>query len=471
MLLPILGLAFFVAFIPHRDYAYPVHLDEWQVLAYTNQLMKQGSTAHLTNPVYGGGDQAGNQVGELGTHIFWGIFKETTGMDWMVIFRYFPAVVFMLAVLSVFVLAERQGFGWQAALLASLLPTTNGTLGPAFLVPISLAILFLPLALLVAFNFRGWWSYPVLSILVVAAAAIHPPTAAVLLIVLVPYILINLKGSPGHSVGMTLAVVIPFAALLPLLYRMALPYVNALFLPRDVSANVALPSVVPTLGYVPVLLCIVGVTYLSWKGKMTDYGLLLGTATLLALLAIFFTLHYGVDIVYYRGLQVAMLMVSILAGAGLMVVGRLRFPKNLLRLKTPIIVNDGGRLASLALVALTLAVVIPARLNAPYYHMIDREDYRAFTWVEEDLSAPYDKAIIDPWQGMAFVAIAGKAVFSFTGETPDGNAEAAYAFLDNGCNDTAMLRKNGISIVYSKSDCNNADLVEARDHVYLLERR
>ena len=68
LILPILGLAFFIAFIPHRNYAYPVHLDEWQVLAYTSQLMEQGSTSHLTNPVYGGDQPAGNQMGELGTH-------------------------------------------------------------------------------------------------------------------------------------------------------------------------------------------------------------------------------------------------------------------------------------------------------------------------------------------------------------------------------------------------------------------
>jgi len=29
LLLPIMGLAFYIAFIPHQNYPYPVHIDEW----------------------------------------------------------------------------------------------------------------------------------------------------------------------------------------------------------------------------------------------------------------------------------------------------------------------------------------------------------------------------------------------------------------------------------------------------------
>jgi hypothetical protein len=472
LLIPILAMAFFVAFIPHRDYPYPVHLDEWQVMAYANHLMEQGSTSHLTNPLYGGDQLMPNQTGEIGTHVFWGAFKQITGIDWLVIFRYFPGVVYMLTVLSVFVLADRQGFGWLAAFFASLLPTTVGILGPAFLVPISLAMLFIPLALFIAFNFRSSWSYLVLSALVVAPAAIHPPTAAVLIIILAPYVLLSLKGSPRHSLGMALAVTVPFLALFPVIYRIAVPMVKRLFVPQVINQFVDLPAVIPTLGYVTVLLCLIGVVHLAWKGRRTDYGLVLGTVALLTVLALFFSLHFGTEIVYYRGLQVAMLMVSILAGAGLGVVGGLRLPPGLRRgLKTYIAWDRLGMLATLIVAVMALAIVIPARINTPYYHMIDSEDYNAFIWIRENLGTSYDKALLDPWKGMAFVGLTGKKVYSLIGERPTILDQQAGQFLAAGANETDFLRQDGVSVVYSGSQVFNPDLIEIRQDVYLLSPR
>ncbi len=401
LLVPILALAFFIAYIPHRNYAYPVHLDEWQVMVFTNALMEKASTAQLTNPIYGGDDLTWNQMGELGTHIFWGAFKEVTGLDWLVIFRYFPGIVYMITVLSVFILAGRQGFGWQAAFFASLLPTTVGILGPAFLVPISLAMLFIPLALFVAFNFRSRWSYPVLSALVVAPAAIHPPTAAVLIVILAPYILLNLKGSPRHSLGMALAVLLPFVALFPVIYRIAVPMVKRLFVPQSTSPFVDLPSVIPTLGYVTILLCL-GRSRRSGVEREAD-GLRSGPGR--CGLAgppgrLLFAALWSGNRLPAWACRLAMLMVSILAGAGLGVVGAWGWRSGIgdspgrLRLSTSL-----RPLVTLALVAVTLFVTIPARLHQPYYQMLDSGDYRAFTWIRANLGDGYGKALLDPVAG------------------------------------------------------------------------
>jgi hypothetical protein len=45
----------------------------------------------------------------------------------------------------------------------------------------------------------------------------------------------------------------------------------------------------------------------------------------------------------------------------------------------------------------------------------------------------------------------------------------ALNFLDGGCRDTAFLRDNGISLVYTPFPVNNTDLVEVRPYVYLLQ--
>ena len=47
ILLPILGLAFYIAFIPHQSYPYPVHIDEWVHLAYAKAMLKAGSTTFI----------------------------------------------------------------------------------------------------------------------------------------------------------------------------------------------------------------------------------------------------------------------------------------------------------------------------------------------------------------------------------------------------------------------------------------
>jgi hypothetical protein len=100
--------------------------------------------------------------------------------------------------------------------------------------------------------------------------------------------------------------------------------------------------------------------------------------------------------------------------------------------------------------------------------MVDAKDYEAFVWIRDNLGSQYDRAILDPWKGAAFTAITGKYVFSFIGEAPTAKDLEAYTFLREACRDTALLRENDISIVYSRGDCDNPDLFMVRKYVYLV---
>ena len=62
-----------------------------------------------------------------------------------------------------------------------------------------------------------------------------------------------------------------------------------------------------------------------------------------------------------------------------------------------------------------------------------------------------------------------KKVFILIHSYPTAVTQQAEDFLDNGCSDTAFLRDNGISIVYTRSACNNTDLIEVRESIYLLK--
>jgi hypothetical protein len=466
-LVPILALAFYIAFIPHQSYPYPVHLDEWNNLASAQALIKAGSVSFPDT--WTGGEVPQYPGLEAGFYLFWAIFHQVSGIPWLTIFRYFPSVIFIMTILSVYILARREGFGWEAALLTCLLPTTVGVLGPAFMVPMAMGLLFIPLSLFLAFHFRNWWSYLLLSIFMFFLLAIHAATAVGLAIVLAPYIVLNLKGDFRHSMGITLALVIPFLGPLPWIFDMLRPTAESLLTPVFLKPFVDYPRLIQSYGYLPILFCLVGTLALVLRGGKKSYGLILGLLALLLMLATFYSLHYGVPIMYERGMTYTMLMMSIVAGAGLMAVKSLRLPAGLgARLKIPIVTGNIGNILCLALIGLTLAMVIPARQNTPYYHMINGEDYEAFVWIRQNVDSSYEKAVLDPWKATAFTAITGRHVYTRITAHPWPSDEEASKFLSQGCKDTAFMRNNGISIVYTRASCDNPDLVEVRKYVYLL---
>lgn len=459
ILLFIMALAYYLTFIPHQNYLYPVHLDEWLALGSSEGMLLKGSF------VVGAGRYL-----EIGFHLFWGIFHQISGISWIDIFRYFPGIVFIITILSVYILAQREGFGWEAALFTSLIPTTIGILGPAFLVPLTMALPFIPLALFVAFNFRTTWSYVVLFIFTCFLLLTHAPTAVGLVIVLVPYILLNLKGNFKHSLGITLAMVIPFLVPFFWILNLVLSTAKSLLVPQALPTYVDYPVIIETYGYLPILLCLLGVFLLAIRGGKKGYGLVLGLLALLVMLVTMFNFHYGVPIMYDRGLMYTMLMMSIVTGAGLMKVKNLRLPVKLTAWLKPSPVRENiGNILCLALIGLTLAIAIPAHEETFYYHMIDEQDYQAFVWIRDNVNESYHKAILNPLKGIAFNAITQKDVYSAIKGYRKPSDEEAYKFLYDGCSDTDFLKENGISIVYTRWDCHNPSLIEVRKNVYLLK--
>jgi len=417
---------------------------------------KAGSTT-FADPFFGGPLTLSSNL-EAGFHLFWGIFQRISGLSWLTIFRYFPGIVLMMTVLSVYTLARREGFGWEAAFFTTLIPTTVGLLGPAFLLPVATALLFIPLGIFIAFNFRNAWSYLIIFIFTSFLLSIHAPSAIILVIVLAPYILLNLKGNFKHSLGLTLAMAIPFLAPFPWIFHLLLPTAKSLLSPQQLPDYLVLPPLLSTYGYLPILLCLLGTFLLAMNGGKKNYSLILGFLALLMMLTIFYRLHYGLHIMYERGLMYMMLIAGILAGAGLMGVKKLK-------------PAAAGYILCLALIGATLAMTIPARQSTTYYHtpLIDKQDYEAFVWIKDNVSDEYEKAILDPWKATAFTAVTGKQVYTRIHFERKPRDEQAYAFLRSGCSDTAFLTKNGISIVYTRSSCQNPDLVEVREDVYLLE--
>ena len=472
-LVPILVLAFYIAFIPHQNYLYPLHVDEWVHLARSGAMLEAGS---ITFPH--------SFLLEAGFHLFWGVFQSISGISWLTIFRYFPGIIFMITILSVYIMARRQGFGWEAALFACLIPTTVGILGPAFLVPVAMGLLFTPLILFLAFNFRTVWSYLLIFIFICFLLSMHAPSAICPIIVLTPYILLNLKGNFKHSLGIISALVAPFLVgfiILPSVANLLLPTAKSLLTPQPHTWFVQLPQVIQSYGYIPILCCLLGTFLLAIRGGKKNYGLILGFLALLLMLVTFFTFHYGVSIMYERGLMYMMLMIGIVAGAGLMGVKNLRLPARLsTRLRAPQITQNVGYVLCLALIGLTLVIAIPDRQDTPYHHYIDQQDYQAFLWIKENVDDEYEKAILDPWKATAFWAITGGDIYTRIHSYPMDKDNEAYAFIRNGSTNTAFLRGNGLSIIYTRVyelgqnknieySSDNPDLEKQIENIYLLK--
>ncbi len=474
ILVPILGLAFYMAFIPNISYPYPIHIDEWVHIAHNNALL-QAADINYPDPFSGQATSSVVVTLEAGFHILFAVFYKISGMSWVDILRYFPSIIFAITALSVYIMARREGFGWEAALLTCLIPTTIGIMGPAFFVPVALCMVFVPLSLFLVFNFRNPWSYLLILVFTCFTIITHATSAVLLIITIVPCALLYLRSNPKHSLFLILVWAIPFVVTLPWTYDLIMSVAKSLFTQHPFPAYHDMLRIIQTYGYIPTGLSLLGAFWLVLKGQARNYGLVLGLLTLSLMLAVFFTLHYGNDLVYLRGILYTMLMLSIVAGAGLAVIKNLKLPT---KLGMPRIMGRIGYPLTIALIVVILMIAIPARQNIPYYHMIDTADYQAFVWIRDNVGEDYERAIVDPWKATAFTAITGKYVHTRIHVAPAVKDREAYAFLRGGSSDTAFLRENGISIIYTRVydgrqnieySSDNPDLVPVVKHIYLLK--
>ena len=477
MLAAVLGLAFYIAFIPHITYLYPLHVDEWVHLARAAGIMDAGSTTFVSSLGEGTMSVASNL--EAGFQLFWGVFKSISGLSWMEIFRFFPSVVFVFTVLSVYVLARREGYGLEAALLACLVPSSVGILGPGFLVPVSMGLLFTPLILFLAINFKSVWSYALIFFFICLLLAIHAPSAIFPILVLVPHILLNARRNFKHSLLLSLALLAPFLVVFPWIFTLVIKTAGDLFDSQARSGFVELPRVIQTLGYVFLSLSLLGTFVLGIKGGKRNFSIVLGLLIMLAMLMVFYTFNYGVALLYERGLLFMMLLLAIVGGAGLRAVRDFKIPflKKMLGQYGYATKYISGAVW-VAVISVLLVVNIPEHQSTNYYHMIDTEDYETFIWIRDNIPADYKTAILDPWKATAFSAITGRFAYTRIHSYPMEKDNDTYAFIFGGSSDMDLLRNNGISIVYTRAITGitnngypptNPDLEKVRENVYLLK--
>lgn len=465
----IICLGVFISLIPRMDYAYPVHLDEWFGMACANQILNQDSAFNLLSP-FNGSPADFFQSAEFGFHLLIGLFHEISGIDWLIIFRFLPSLIFVFTIISAYLMGKKLGFGLEAAAFISILPTSVGVLGPAFLVPVAAGILFIPLSLFVMFGIEGFSRNVLLFLFITYLLSSHAYTAVAVWIMILPYLVLTIKDNRKSSILTFLAITLPFLVAVPFAIDLIRHMLEAFFGRSELSPFIQYPFIVQSLGYILIGACLLGTLYISVHREKRSFSFLLGFLILAVILFVYRVIGFGIDGLYERGILFTMVAGSIVAGAGAAAIRKIKIPEGIFsKIKNPAVVRYTGLVAGVILVIAAAATTIPVRLETKYYHMIDAEDYRAFTWIRENIGDEMDRAVCNPWKGTAFTAVTGKKVYTRIVMAAFQREKEVYDFLWTGSSDTSFLRRIKISLLYTREEVNNPDLKQVADYVYMLE--
>jgi hypothetical protein len=446
LLIGILILAAFTAYIPHLNYPYPLHVDEWCHIAIAKQIAKTGN--------FSPGRFTGREVFddfEIGYHSLLALIHKITGLG-ILIPVYLPAIFSMISVLCVFLLAKRWGkkTAFISAFLTALIPSNVTIGGPSLLLPLNLTLIFTPLSLFIVFNAKKIRDYIILSLINIFIILTHPPTAILVNLLLFFYLLLNIKTNKKKSKLIFLSLLMPFA--IGLFRLLSLVKISGLEI-LTYTFWVWLKEIPYLFGYIQTAFFILGFYLLAKHGKKEDWTILFSITSFLIL--IFFYIQTGwLPLFSYHRIYMSLFILMVLVtGYGIS-----KFKSKLLII--------------LVLFLITI-ISLQQHFSTPYYHIINDNDYQNFLWIKDSTSSDI-RVLLDPWKARAFTAITERKVFTVMPFGPDQEIlkmnQQAYNFFNGNCTNTSFLIENNISVIYSPIKCQNDNLTEAKDGIYFLKQ-
>ena len=423
-------LAVFFAIYPHINYEYPLHRDEWDRIALSKAIIKAESTTFV-DPFFN--ETIYKSHLEIGFILWVTVLKLITGLDYFTIYRFFPAFLFALMIVSTYIYTRRA----ESSLIVATIPTTVKLLGFAFLVPVALCLIFIPLALK---YYRNIYFLTIISTFLLHA---HPPTAVALFIILL--ITFSIEREKKILYAITISSIISLPQFIPLIKAKGIETISF-------STFIPLYHIYNEFGIVQTVFFVLG-AYLILRERKREAYLVYAVIVMLVLNLIYHRYGFTFLIMPERNYLYMMLLMSIIGGYFLY--------------KT-----KKYKLLYSALIILLISYSFYNNLSTPYYHIIDKREYEDFIFIKENLKG---KAIIDPWKAIAFVAIAEKPVYISVSAGPSKKfqerAPKVYEFFKNKCRNTSFLIENNITIVYSYVPCENKDLIKIRERIYVLRRK
>ena len=411
----LLVLGAFLNFLPHLNYIYPLHVDEWTHFTYSQNL-SDGS------PLYFGGK---NTSLEYGFHVFLAVLKSLTG-DYLIIFRFLPSLITILIGLSMFIMV-RKHFNENAALFSVLfmmmLKSSVALLGPMFLVPMALGLFFIPLALYLIDS-------KLLFLTIAITILIHPPSAIALLIFVNSYLISSWFFEKGFSFKLVVQQIIGIVLASPL-------YISVLF-SKGVGVLEFKESFIGILRfftyfeYLIILLVVVGFIVINFRKK---YAFVLYSMFLLLLAVIYYHFNINILIFYERNLMFLFQSFAIPFGVALSYISS-RFKEN----KTPLVI---------LFIIFLLIILIPSKIEStkPVYHIINEKEYNEFLKYKE---IDGNRAVLDPWKAIAFSPITKKEIYSRIPPGPNkeylDRNKKIETFFNQSCSNKTFLKDNEIDI-------------------------
>ncbi|NQT72563.1 MAG: hypothetical protein HQ553_07300 [Chloroflexi bacterium] len=501
-LIGILLFAFWVGMDPHWESEYPMHVDEWDAMGFTDAMLEEGKLTY---------DSPYNSEGEIsygsgmGFHLLLGSIKSTSGLSWMGLYRIAPGIVVALLAYLVYALGRREGFGWISALFVPLIPTSIRTLGPSFLVPVAIAMLFIPVTLLVLHRLdvkRNRESLWLLMLLVCGTLFVHPATegvvSAMVVLYLIVYILEALSTKEYRNAG---KLVVAIAV------RMAIPVILlGLWMP-SITKNTVEESItgdsegiggglteyfgynegfIEAFGLIAVGLFFVGIFIytLSRPYGMRSYIIPIFVVLLVLFLMIVYPEYrLGPGIFYERAWSYLGLFMAILAGYAVW-----WYIKSVIRrLKSYDTYSAVGGLRILliilgfgiAVTAITTGITNQERDNyAAYYQMVGEKIHSDFTWLGKHTERGEGTLMMEPSLAWAYPPITGpgyKVTIAAAFPFEDKMADQASNMIVTGDYDIDWLKKHDVAAVYTRlpqsqqlMTANNNDFIEVKPGIYIV---
>ena len=502
----ILLFSFWAGMSAHWDYRYPLHVDEWFAIGFAQSTLDAGGLQY-TSPY---GQREISFHPEMGFHLLLGFLKTTTGLSWMGLYRVAPGLLLALLAFLTYAFGRRAGFGWAAALFVPLIPTSIRTLGPAFIVPVSTAMLFIPVTLLVLHTMqeesrgRSLW---VLLLLIGGTIFVHPTTEGVVTALAVTYLAVSIAGAltrRRYGEGARLLLAVGVRMLIPVaILGLWIPSITKQVLAQSISDDPAQVSLLfstlgahtgfpEAFGIVAVAVSILGLfLFLSRASSAQGYVLPLFTAFLLAFQLIWYPRYQlGPGVLYERGWSYLALLMAILAGYGVALYFRsvpaiATTAASRLHGLSPCWIAGPLWASGIAVVlfALTTGVVANEQREAygNYYHIVDESVFADFRWMGERTTKGQTVAMGEPSMGWAYPPVAGpsaavhQAVASpWTNPTADRMRE----MLVSGEADIPWLQGLDVSIfyacrpqIYTCQEMTGDGLFKVRRGVYLVQDR
>lgn len=437
-------LAVVLAHAPHADDPRPLHVDEWFHMAHAEALVEARSTDYV-EPFYGLEENADEL--EVGFHVLMAWARVAAGVDPLLLMEWWPAVVHGLAVLMAHALGRRLGFGPWGGVLLALVPTNVSILGPAFVVPVALALPGLVLALgLVLVEGPQAWRLACLGLLLAFLFLAHAPTGAGASLLAVVAAAahdpprLRERAWPGWR---SVALVAGTCVLASLAFVARYPAlvggdVGAVASGEGSLFGEARPGVVAALrdfGVWTLVLFLAGVFAALSGGGAAGRALAAGAVAFFGIVYAGRLLSFGSGFLYLRGYQYFFVTASLLGGVALARAAAL------------------PRRQALAL-ALPLLLAAPAVAHAatrdiPYYHVTTDADAERFAFAGA-LGDEYGVAVLDPWKARAFAPLTGKHVYAILPPRDDPDLahriEAARRAATAGDVDEAEMRAANVTL-------------------------